>query len=231
MIFKGMKFAAAGVAGVGLLGALIFGREMASYVRCSAKSVRTAVRDTVPVEFELQRARDMVEGIIPELQANIRLIAEEEVEIAALKKDIDQSESRLAGAKEQIADLRDTLAVQQVATRERSLEAARQMLERARERKSHLEQQIEALVAQHRLLKAESVGTQLQIDGSQLAKAEKLIGQITKRLDVAERVLRHESDLMPILGDEPVSEADLIEEVDEYFTRSGNETAAKTPDA
>jgi hypothetical protein len=222
--------------------------------------------------MKLQRARDMVEGIIPELQANIRLIAEEEVEIAALKNDIAQSQENLADAKKQISRLRDTLDVQQVSynvngrdysrqhlahrlalqfdhykdsqttlaskqrlleTREQSLEAAGQMLDRTRARKGHLEQQIESLVAKHRLLKAESVGTQLQIDGSQLAKAEKLIGQITKRLDVAERVLRHETDLLPTLSDEAISEKDLIEEVDEYFTDAdaGQAADAELPDA
>ena len=267
MIIKGIKLAAAGAAGIGLLGAVIFGRDVASYVRCSAKSVQTAVKDSVPIEFELQRARDLVEGIIPELRANIRLIAEEEVEIAALKKDIDTSGQRLAQAKMQIGSLRDKLEVQQVAytvngrsysrehvarqlaqqfdhykesqvivaskqklleTRERSLDAAVQMLDRTRARKRQLEQQIEGLVAQHRLLKAEAVGSQVQIDGSKLAKAERLITQITKRLNVAERVLEHEFDFIPLLDEGSISETDLIDEVDEYFT-DGDEASASAP--
>jgi hypothetical protein len=256
MILKGLKYAAVGVTGMGLLGALVFGRDVVSYVSSSANSVRTAVKDSVPIEFELQRARDMVEGIIPELRANIRLIAEEEVEVAALKKDIDAMAERQVAAKQQISMLRDKLEVQQVSyrvkgreysrehlgqqlaqkfdhfrqsddilaskrrlleTRERSLEAALQMLERTRARKAQLDQQIEALAAQHRLLKAESVGTQVQIDGSKLAKAEKLITEITKRLDVAERVLQRESDFLPMLEVDALNEADLLDQVDEYF--------------
>ena len=270
MIFRALKYAAAGATGIGLLGALIFGREVTSYVRCSARSVQTAVKDSVPIEFELQRARDMVEGIIPELRTNIRLIAEEEVEVAALKKNIDTSQQRTADAKRQIGMLRDKLNVQHVSynlggrtysrqyvaqrlaqqfnhykeskvilaskqrlleTRERSLQAAVQMLERTRERKTQLEQQIEALVAKHRLLKAESVGSKVQIDGSQLAKAEKLIGQITKRLDVAERVLQHQSDFFPTLeAGETLSETDLIDEVDDYFTHADGLATGKLPD-
>lgn len=263
MIFKGIKYGVVGIGSVGLIGALIFGAEAVSYLRCSARSVQTAVRDSVPIEFELQRARDMVDGIIPELQANIRLIAEEEVEIAALEKDIDRSQVRLDQEKEQIADLRERLATQQVSLtvnhrtysrnhvarqlaqrfdnykegrvilvskqkllekRKDSLLAATQMLERTRTRKVQLEQQIEALLAQHRLLKAESVGTQVQIDSSKLSKAERLIAEITKRLDVAERVLQHESDFMPLRHDEGVSETELLDEVDAYFTDEPSET-------
>ena len=269
MIFKGVKYAALGVTGLGLLGALVFGRDVVSYVSCSARSVKTAVKRSVPIEFELQRARDMVEGIIPELRANIRLIAEEEVEIAALRKDIGVTSQRQAAAKQQISMLRDKLEVQQVSysvkgrdysrhhlaqrlaqqfehfresedilaskkqlleTRERSLEAAIQMLERSRARKSQLNQQIESLVAQHRLLKAESIGSKVQIDGSKLSKAEKLIAQITKRLDVAERVIQRESDFLPMLQVDTIDEADLLDEVDEYFHDGNGALGAELPD-
>ena len=53
MILKGLKVAAVGVTGMGLLGALVFGRDVVSYISCSANSVKTAVKDSVPIEFEL----------------------------------------------------------------------------------------------------------------------------------------------------------------------------------
>ncbi len=269
MVFRLVKYGVVGVGSVGLLGALVFGRDVASYLGCSARSVQTAVRDSVPVEFELERARDMVEGIIPELQANIRLIAQEEVEIAALQKDIDRSQERLEEEKSRIAQQRDTLETQQVShkrngrqpsrqhlahelaqrfghykegqiilaskqrlleTRERSLQAAVQMLDRTRARKSQIQQQIESLAAQHRLLKAAAVTAQVQIDGSKLARAEKLLSQITKRLDIAERVLKHESEFIPIEPEDVVNEADLMSELDEYFTNEDRIAASQTPD-
>lgn len=270
MIIKGLKYGAVGVTSVVLIGTLLFGNELASYVWCSAKSVQSAVKDSVPIEFELQRAREMVDGIIPELHANIRLIAEEEVEVAALKNDIVNSQQRLDAEKQQITKLRDKLTSQKVSyelngrtysrqgvarrlahrfdhykegrvilaskhrlleTRERSLQAAVQVLERTRARKSQLRQKIEALAAQHRLLKAASVGTQVQFDGSRLTKAEKLIADITKRLDVAERVLDHESDfLIPTSPVDGVSEAELIDELDEYFRNSADIAASADRD-
>jgi hypothetical protein len=68
------------------------------------------VKDAVPIEFQLRRARDLVDDIIPEMHANIRLIAQQEVEIDALKRDIDQSRQRLADERTQITKLRDSLA-------------------------------------------------------------------------------------------------------------------------
>ena len=82
MITKWVKRGLIGATGFVLVGGLLFGKDLASYVRSSARGVRTVVKDSVPIEFELRRARDLLEDIIPEMRANIQLIAEEEVEVA-----------------------------------------------------------------------------------------------------------------------------------------------------
>ena len=84
MITRLVKLGVIGALGLGLAGGLLFGRDAVSYVRSTAKSLRTAVKDSVPIEFELKRASDLLDDIIPEMHANIRLIAQEEVEVAAL---------------------------------------------------------------------------------------------------------------------------------------------------
>ncbi|MHC4073980.1 MAG: signal peptide-containing protein, partial [Planctomycetota bacterium] len=81
MVTKWLKRSVIVVAGLSVAGSLLFGKDVVSYVRSSAKSVRTVVKDSVPIEFELRRARDLVEDIIPEMHANVRLIAQEEVEV------------------------------------------------------------------------------------------------------------------------------------------------------
>ncbi|MDB4614199.1 hypothetical protein OAH18_00775, partial [bacterium] len=56
------------------------------------------------------------------------------------------------------------------------------------------------------------------INGSQLNKADSLLAQIQKRLDVAERVLAHEGDFVGIVEDSPAVDAEsVMAEVDEYF--------------
>ena len=111
MIMKCLKYGSVAVIAGVIVGGLVFGRDLASYVRSSAKSVQTAVKDKVPIEFELQRARDMVDQIIPELQANILLIAREEVEIGALNADIAES-------RQNVADERQRLAIGHVGSRQ-----------------------------------------------------------------------------------------------------------------
>ena len=233
------------------------GTDVFSYVSTSARSVKTAVKDNVPIEFELQRARDMIEQILPELQANIRLIAQEEVEIASLEKEISRSAEDLAKQERGIAQLRGRLDTHQVSfnvnnanysreqlterlahrferykesksamagrerllqARRRSLAAAEQMLDRARQQKGELEQKIEGLVAQHRLIQSSAVAVDLQVDGRKLNKADHLINDIQKRLDVAQRVLARQSDFL----DDPtdvsyVDEETLLAEIDEHL--------------
>jgi hypothetical protein len=256
MIMKWLKRTVIVVAGVSVIGGLLFGKDVASYVRSSAKSVRTVVKDSVPIEFELRRARDLLDQIIPEMHANVKLIAQEEVEVAGLNVDIAKSEKLIEEEQVRIAKLRDALSKPQarycfggqeyprsyvksdlanrfenlkeseihlaskrrlLATRENSLHAAMRLLEQTRSRKRALEDQIESLASQHRLVKAAAVGSQIQVDNSKLAQTEKLIAQIKKRLDVAERVLAHESKFVQGIPVDAVVEADLLTQVDEYF--------------
>ncbi len=256
MILKWLKRSVIVVAGVSIVGGRHFGTDVVSYVRSSAKSVQTVVKDSVPIEFELKRARDLLDEIIPEMRANVRLIAQEEVEVAALKVDITKNSESMKEEEVRIAKLRDALSEPKtqycfagreyprsyvkedlanrferfkeseaivvskqklLVTRENSLHAAMQMLEQTRGRKRMLQDKIESLASQHRLIKAASVGSGIQVDNSKLAQTEKLISEIKKRLDVAERVLAHESQFVQAIPVDAVPEEDLLTQVDDYF--------------
>jgi len=92
-----------------VVGTCLFGKDVLSYARSSGKWARTAIKDSVPVEFELRRARDLLEDIIPEMHANIALIAKEEVEVAALKEEISNAEKSVNDQWIRIAQLREYL--------------------------------------------------------------------------------------------------------------------------
>ncbi len=245
--------------GIGALviGVLLFGRNVFSYAYSSAKQVRTAVNEAVPLDFELKRATDLLEEIIPEMHANIKLISQEEVEIAALKGEIKGSEKPLAKARDQIESLNKTLNVQMASyringnrftreelsnnlarkftnykeaamvqqsrqrllvAREKSLNAAVQLLEKTRSRKQILGDKIKSLESQYHLVQASAVGSKVSIDNSKLAQTEKLITNIKKRLDVAERVLAHESRFVePIIEDDVIDQQDLSQQISDYF--------------
>ena len=271
MITKCLKRGVIGLVVLAVAGTFFLGGDMLSYVTSSARSVRTAVKDSVPIEFELLRAKDMLEDIQPEMYANIRLIAQEEVEVAALKADIEESEKSLADEEVHVAKLRKTLETQfasyqigrrkftrqdltedltrrfervtqadmvlegkrrLLATREQSLQAAMQLLERTKSQRKLLAVKIEGLEGQYRLIQAAATGSHVEVDNSKLAQTDKLLRDIKKRLDVAERVLAHESRFVqPIEFDVPViSEIDLFEQIDNYFFPAQNSITEITED-
>ncbi|GMV95640.1 MAG: hypothetical protein HRF43_14430 [Phycisphaerae bacterium] len=256
MILKAVKYGVLAVGGLALAGGLVFGSDLLSYMSSSARSVRSAMKDNVPIEFEIQRAKDLLDQIIPEMQANIRLIAQEEVEVDNLQADIRQCSASLDEERTRVAKLRDLLSVEQVRytfggldysreqvknelarrfdrfkeaelvlagkqrlleTRQKSLAAAMQVLERTRTQKARLEDQIAGLESQYRLVKAASVGSTIQVDRSKLAQTEKLLAELKKRLDTAERVLAHEARFTSPIEIDVTTEHDLIAQVDDYF--------------
>jgi len=263
MVGKWLKISLIGAVCLCVLGSLLFGKDLVSYIRSSAKSVRSAVKNAVPLEFELKRARDLLEEIIPEMHANIRLIAQEEVEVAALNSDINNSNKAIAEESKRIAKLGNALRLQlasytfgdqqytryQVkkdladrferfkeaelvlaskerlkATREKSLQAAVALLEQIRSQKRMLANKISSLESQYRLVKASAVGSRIHMDNSKLAQTEKLIAQIKKRLDVAERILAHESRFVQSIPVDTITEQDLLTQVDEYFSPTQDNT-------
>jgi len=264
MICKMIKVGVVGTAAALLLGGAVFGTDLGSYLRSSTRAVTSAVKDNVPVEFELRRARDMLDDIIPEMHANIRQIAEQEVEIASLKAEITDSDKSLADAKGKVAKVRDCLAspgssfsIGQVvysrdelkddlarrfertkeaelalagkrrllSNREKSLQAAMQMFERTRTARADLESKISALESQYKLVQMASVGSGVQVDHSKLAQTEKLISDIKKQLDVAERILAHKAKFVdPIPVESNVNEKDLLSEVDSYLNPAASGT-------
>lgn len=81
-------------AGVGVLAVVVFGWDAASYVCTSYDRVTESVRSTVPVEFQIDRARRMVRQLEPEIRRCMHVIAKEEVEVNRLKDQIEKAETR-----------------------------------------------------------------------------------------------------------------------------------------
>ena len=85
-----------GVSAALLLPALFFGRDAASYVRTAGKSVREAVKSEVPPEFEIQRIKEIVDNLTPEVRECMHAIAEQQVDIEHLNEQIAKGEISLA---------------------------------------------------------------------------------------------------------------------------------------
>ena len=94
-----------------LAGVMLFGRNTVGYIRTTMGYVHDSVQNSVPVSFEIDHARQMIQDLVPEVRKNMHLIAKEEVEVQRLEEQVANCESKLAKDKEQIMRLKADLAV------------------------------------------------------------------------------------------------------------------------
>ena len=261
-MFRIIKYSAASLMAVVVGGFLLLGSDFSSMIKTSARSIQSSVKQSVPVEFELNRAKEKINEILPDLQSQVRMIAEEEVSISRLEKEVQQDADRLDSQEKQLTDLRGQMRTQQVSfsvgrmtldrqqvanhlqsrfdhfkqarlsleskqrlleKRSQGLSAAVAVLEQMRIRQSELGLKVEALAAQHRLIKASQIESGTLVDGSQLSSADQLLDQIETRLAVAERVMNYQADPFEAPeSKEDVSADVVLSEIDAYFSPTEN---------
>jgi hypothetical protein len=89
-----------------LLLGLLFGR---SHVVTALGMARQTIKENVPIEFEIKRAREMIRGLVPEIETNMHLIAREETEVNKLERQVAKSERQLAKDRDDILRLKGDL--------------------------------------------------------------------------------------------------------------------------
>lgn len=113
-------------------------------------------------------------------------------------------------------------------SREASLSAAKQKLERVKVEKERMENLVETLYAQLRQVQAmEASSSTVVLNDGALSRAKDLIARCQKRLDVAQRMIVNEDGDAKIEIDvelEGVEPRDIVFEVNEYFARESTET-------
>lgn len=104
MCKKGILFGTLGVAGLATVFAFT---EAGSYCKMAGREVKEMARNAVPVSVEIERARQMVEDLRPEIKRNMYVIARAEVELKNLDGEIARHETRLDKQRTELATLRD----------------------------------------------------------------------------------------------------------------------------
>lgn len=79
------------VLAVGLVAGVLFGRDAFSYLKTGANRVAQGVQNSVPTEFQIDRARQMVADLSPVIRESMHVIAKEEVALENLDKQIAKS--------------------------------------------------------------------------------------------------------------------------------------------
>jgi len=262
-MFKIMKWGLAGGVVVVVAGLVFFGTDIFSYAFTSGKMLKNSLEDSIPVELKIQRARDLMEDLIPEMHANLKLVAKEEVEVATLEKEISRERERVALEREKIRKMRKDLDVLPVSysearngavkrqfqleemaqrferfrtaelllagreklleNRRKSLHAAIQQLERTRLARVELAAQIEALEGQFILLQAQQSSSKLSLNNTKLAQTERLLGDLKKQLQIAQRVLERESELTEAIPVSTVTVENLAEQIDDHFRHEAHQ--------
>lgn len=108
MVFFCKKFVI-GAAVLATLGTFVFGRDVVSYMKTAGNSVRQAVKAEVPVDFEVERARKMVEDLVPDIRRCMHVIAEQQVDVETLQGEIQETELAMKQQKEAMFTLRSDL--------------------------------------------------------------------------------------------------------------------------
>ncbi len=95
--------------GAALLVGFLFGRDAASYLQTTCSAVTNGVKESVPVDFEIDRARKMITSLDPEIRKNMHVIAKEEVEVDRIRRQVDQLEGRLDNDRADLMRLKSDL--------------------------------------------------------------------------------------------------------------------------
>ncbi len=99
-------------AGAMLLAGFVFGTDTVSYFTTSAGWVRDSVKDSVPLEFEIERARTLVKDLSTDVEKNMGTIATEEVQVEKVKKQIQQLQETLSTERVGILRLQTELSTE-----------------------------------------------------------------------------------------------------------------------
>ncbi len=154
-----VKYGLMSVVAVTSGGFLLLGMSFPSYLRTSATTVRQSVQETVPIEFQLRRTRDLIDQVLPDLQSQVRIIAQEEVAIAGLESEIARDNARLESEQTALLSLRTQMRAQQVAFEVNGSKISReQMTERIHQRFEQFKQGEMTLQSKQRLLEKRNEG-------------------------------------------------------------------------
>src|SRR5437762_2301795 len=74
---------------------LVLGPAVFSHARHAMGAIRSSVEGAFPIEYELQRAEQLVRDIGPEIDKAKQAVAEEQVEIADLEREVGGLEKKI----------------------------------------------------------------------------------------------------------------------------------------
>ena len=90
-------------------GGLVMGTSAYSYLKTGLHSVQDSLKDQIPIEVEIKRARELISDLKPEIASNLKMIAREEVEIGKLEREVAAKQTTVTKSKDAILKLKEDL--------------------------------------------------------------------------------------------------------------------------
>ena len=225
--------------GGGLLAALAttgaIGVPVWSYARTGMTSLRQTASDSMPIEWELKRARQMVTDLQPEIERAARQIALEKVQVARLEKQLSAGQEKLDRSERDIARLRNDLQSGNVAytyagrtytsaqvktdlgqrfkrhkTRAATNEKLTQMLDARRASLAAANQRLDAMLGSRRQIEVE-------VENLQARLASLRVSQTASELSIDESQLSQTRSLLDDIAARIDVEEETIHVDAEYF--------------
>lgn len=213
--------------------------------RDQLKKIKPEINDMV---FQIAKERAEMKRLEREVGHQNELLAKQQAEILSLRGHLNTGEEVYVATNGKAysnarveEDLRHRFSVFQTAKqtveksqqvlelRQKSLDSAMVKLEQAQAAQRELEVQIENLTARQRMVDVAKTASTLNFSDSQLSRTQKMIDEISGRIDAEEEML----ELAPkYLGEIPVSPSikssgNIVKEIDEYFGNSDMNTVVK----
>ena len=80
-----------------------------SYIKTGYHTASQTVKESVPIEWEISRARQMIDDLEPEIKKNLEVVTREEIGVERLAEEIKEKEGLLAKSRTNIMRLKDDL--------------------------------------------------------------------------------------------------------------------------
>lgn len=109
MVCKMVKKGVIGAAVLAGTSFLLFGTHAPSYVRTAFHKARHAAKDAVPIQFEIDRAKEEIANLEPAILNNREELARAEVDVEHLEREVATVKANLAKEKATMVALRDSL--------------------------------------------------------------------------------------------------------------------------
>lgn len=140
------------VAGAVAAGVYTVGDDAVSYVSTATRLAGDQVNDHVPIAFELERAKTMIDSLVPDIKRNMIVIAQEEVAVDEVREEAARDEQSIVRQRETLLKLRDDAGDGrlQIGSRTASQQEVKDDLQR---RLAHLKLSEATLQAKYDLLK------------------------------------------------------------------------------